>query len=238
VARWLAEQGARRLILLGRTPLPPRRAWATEADPQQAARIHAVRGLEALGACVHTAAVDVADEAALRGFLRDYADEGWPPIRGVVHAAGLIRDRTLAHLDAAAFGAVLRPKLIGGWLLHTLLLDTELDFFVLFSSATSLTGAAGQGNYAAANAALDALAHHRRALGLPALSINWGPWAEVGIVARDEDLRTRAQHRVGTISAQQGVEFFGRLIHHAAPQVGVVPLEPWRLRELLPPGAP
>src|SRR4029077_10295715 len=106
--------------------------------------------------------------------------QGWPPIRGVVHAAGVLQDRLLVQLDAAAMTAVFRPKATGTWLLHRLLHDDPLDFFVLFSSAGSVLGQPGQGNYAAANAFLDALAHHRRAQGQPALSINWGAWAGKG----------------------------------------------------------
>ena len=117
----------------------------------------------------------------LSAFLDEFRAEGWPPIRGVVHAAGVLHDGLLTQLDAAALDSVLRPKVIGGWLLHRLLEDAPLDFFVLFSSAGSLLGQPGQGNYAAANAFLDALAHHRRAQGQPALTINWGAWSRLGL---------------------------------------------------------
>ena len=118
---------------------------------------------------------------SLSAFLKEFRAEGWPPIRGVVHAAGVLQDGLLLQLDPAALNTVLRPKVMGGWLLHRLLEDAPLDFFVLFSSAGSLLGQPGQGNYAAANAFLDALAHHRRAQGRPALSVNWGAWAELGL---------------------------------------------------------
>ena len=164
IARWIVGQGARRLILLGRTTLPPRPDWrAAEPGSRLARQITAIRELELLGACVHLASVDVADETALSGFLAAFRAEGWPPIRGVVHAAGVLQDGLLVQLDAAALTAVLRPKVMGGWLLHRLLRDDPLDFFVLFSSAGAILGQPGQGNYAAANAFLDALAHHRRA---------------------------------------------------------------------------
>ena len=97
-----------------------------------------------------------------------------------MHAAGVLQDGLLSQLDAAAFQKVLRPKVVGGWLLHRLLQDAPLDFFVLFSSAGSLLGQAGQGNYAAANSFLDALAHHRKAQGQAALSVNWGAWTALG----------------------------------------------------------
>src|SRR5208282_1135927 len=147
VARWMVEQGARRLILMGRTKLPSRARWnSAEAGSRLADQIAAIRALEALGACVHLASVDVADEGQLGAFLDEFRAEGWPPIRGVVHAAGVLQDGLLEQLDAAALDSVLRPKMIGGWLLHRLLKDAPLDFFVLFSSAGSLLGQPGQGN--------------------------------------------------------------------------------------------
>ena len=181
VARWMVEQGARRLILMGRSQLPPRAQWnSAEPGSRLAHQIAAIREMEALGASVHLASVDVADEVQLSAFLDEFRAEGWPPIRGVVHAAGVLQDGLLVQLDTAALNSVLRPKMMGGWLLHRLLEDAPLDFFVLFSSAGSLLGQPGQGNYAAANAFLDALAHHRRAQGRPALSINWGAWSGLG----------------------------------------------------------
>ena len=181
VARWMVAQGARRLILMGRTKLPPRSSWnSLETGSQLARQIAAIRELEESGASVHLVSADVADEKQMSAFVEQFRAEGWPPIRGVVHAAGVLQDGLLLQLDAAAMNKVLRPKMVGGWLLHRLLREAPLDFFVVFSSAGSLMGQPGQGNYAAANAFLDALAHHRRAQGLPALSINWGAWAELG----------------------------------------------------------
>ena len=177
VALWMVEQGARRLILLGRTQLPPRSTWNNIEEGSHLARqVGAIRALEGLGASVHLAAVDVADEGQLHTFLDEFHAEGWPPIRGVVHLAGIAQGQTLLDLNLTTLNAVLRPKVIGGWLLHHILKDGPLDFFVLFSSAASLLGVLGQGqgHYAAANAFLDALAYHRQALGFPALSINWG----------------------------------------------------------------
>ena len=181
VARWMVSQGARRLILLGRTQLPPRSSWKSqEAGSHLARQIAAIRELEESGASVHLVSADVADEKQMRAFVDQFQAEGWPPIRGVVHAAGVLHDGLLLQLDTAAMNKVLRPKMVGGWILHRLLREAPLDFFVVFSSAGSLIGQPGQGNYAAANSFLDALAHHRKAQGLPALSINWGAWAELG----------------------------------------------------------
>lgn len=233
VARWMAEQGARRVILLGRTPVPPRADWP-RAEGRLAERLAAVREVERLGAAVHLVSVDVADEAALTAFLDGFRREGWPPVRGVVHAAGVIEDRLLLKLDAAALEAVLRPKVLGGWLLHRLFGDSPLDFFILFSSAGALLGQPGQGNYAAANAFLDALAHHRRAAGLPALSINWGAWEGLGFAATAGGQRTighAAQRGFGSFGAARGLDALGRLLGGDAAQVAVMPVDWSQVRE-------
>src|SRR5207248_5343595 len=123
------------------------------------------------GANPVVAQADVADRARLAAVLTD-AERTMPHLRGVFHAAGILDDGILLQQDRGRFRAVLTPKLAGGWNLHELTADRPLDHFVLFSSAAALTGSPGQGNYAAANASLDALAHWRRANGLPALSVN------------------------------------------------------------------
>ncbi len=240
VARWMVEQGARRLILMARTKLPPRADWnSVEAGSALAKRIVAIRELEAMGASVHLASVDVADEDQLGAYIDEYRAEGWPPIRGVVHAAGVLHDGLLAQLDAPAFDSVLRPKVTGGWLLHRLLEDAPLDFFVMFSSAGSLLGQPGQGNYAAANAFLDALAHHRRALGQPALSINWGAWNGLGFAETVGGKRLAARLAlagIGSIAPAQALEVMGRTLSQGATQVAVVPVDWAKYRQFYPAG--
>jgi myxalamid-type polyketide synthase MxaD len=240
VARWMVEQGARRLILLGRTPLPPRACWnSIAAGGRPAQRIAAIRAMEALGASVHVASVDVADEPGLRAFLDDFRAEGWPPIRGVVHAAGVLHDGLLVQLDAAALNSVLRPKMTGGWLLHRLLADAPLDFFVLFSSAGALLGQPGQGNYAAANAFLDALAHYRKAQGRPALSINWGAWSGLGFAETAGGKRLAARLAllgIKTIEPPRALEVLDRLLRQSSAQVAAVPVDWARYHEFYPAG--
>ncbi|WNZ66021.1 SDR family NAD(P)-dependent oxidoreductase [Myxococcus sp. MxC21-1] len=135
--------------------------------------------LRASGAEVRVYATDVTRADDVTRLLASM-DAELPPLRGIVHAAGVIADGVLAQLDAERLRTVLAPKVQGAWNLHAQTLGRPLDFFVMFSSAASMLGSPGQGNYAAANAFMDVLAHHRRAAGLPALSVNWGPWAEVG----------------------------------------------------------
>ena len=183
-ASWLAERGARSLVLLGRTPLPPRETW--EALPEgspQARRAAAVQELEQRGVSVLTAAVDVSDGAALERFFAQYEGSGNPPLRGVIHAAGIPQYSPLSEHSLEQMRAILQPKLFGGWLLHHIFQDKPLDFFILYSSASALLSSPLIASYAAGNAFLDALAHYRRGEGLPGLSLNWGFWSEVGMAA-------------------------------------------------------
>ncbi len=223
LAEWLAEQGARRLVLLGRTPLPPRSRWNdVVAGSPLAERIAAIRCLEKMGTTVYVAAADVADAEQLTAFLAAYDQAGWPPIRGVVHAAGVLQDQLLINMTADALETVLRPKVLGAWLLHRLLADAPLDFFVMFSSVAALLGQMGQANYAAGNAFMDALAHYRRRLGLSATSINWGVWARVGMAAQ-RNLQEQFE-RLGmyTLLPAQALSLMGPLLSRQVTQVAVV----------------
>ncbi|GAA2961463.1 polyketide synthase [Actinokineospora diospyrosa] len=163
-ARLLRRQGARRLALIGRSAPGP------EAEK-------VIAELRGAGAEVSTAVVDVSDEAALRAFLDGIID-----LKGVFHLAGVLDDGVLAQQTPERFRTVLGPKADAAWHLHRL--TGDLDFFVLFSSISSALGSPGQGNYATANAFLDGLAEYRRGLGLPALAVQWGSWAETGMSAR------------------------------------------------------
>jgi acyl transferase domain-containing protein/acyl carrier protein len=228
VARWMVEQGARRLILLGRTQLPPRAEWRqVERDTALGQRIAAIRDIEAMGASVHIAAVDLADDPQLAAFLDAYDREGWPPIQGVVHAAGVAHPQSLLELDAEAWSAALRPKVMGGWLLHRLLERTALDFFVLFSSGSALLNPRLLGSYVAANAFLDSLAHYRSAGGLPALSINWGPWADVEMSAEAQQAGEGqfAIRGMRNLTARERLEVLEYLLRDRSAQVAALPID-------------
>jgi acyl transferase domain-containing protein/NADPH:quinone reductase-like Zn-dependent oxidoreductase/acyl carrier protein len=215
VARWLAARGARHLVLVGRSG----------ASTTEAAAL--TRELESSGVRVEAVAADVADGSAMAGVWSRFA--AGPQLRGIVHAAGVVEDALLPQQTWAQFERVLAPKARGAWLLHTLSEREPLDFFVMFSSAASLLPTPGQANYAAANAFLDGLAHHRRAQALPALSIGWGPWQDGGMAARLTE-RDRARWRkqgVGAITHDAGLAVLESLIAGDGTHVGVLPIE-WR----------
>jgi acyl transferase domain-containing protein len=226
MARWLATRGARHLLLIGRTPLPRREDWE-QLDRASAAgrRVAAVQELAALGVAVETAACDVADAAALARCLDDRRAGGAPPVRGVIHAAGVVEFAALASQDVAELRRSLAAKMRGAWHLHRLLADTVLDFFVLCSSSSALLNSPLLGGYAAGNAFLDALAHHRRAQGLPALSINWGTWGEVGMAVEGARAGTEMLKGVGTIPTALGLAALEALIVAGDTQAAVMPID-------------
>lgn len=245
VARWLAQRGARHLVLLGRTKLPERREWErVQQGSRVAQQIAGLRALEALGAEVTYAAVDVADEQQVTNFLKEYTRQGKPAIRGVLHAASVWQDaqgqslvRPLANTTPAGLEAVLRPKVVGSWVLYRLLRSSAQDFFVTFSSAASLFGSAGQGNYAAAGAFMDALAHRMRTEGVNALSVDWGAVSEIGFGATTDGLRVHEyweSRGIQRISPAQVLATLELLIPQQRAQVGVIKLDWSLLREYYP----
>jgi acyl transferase domain-containing protein len=236
VARFLAERGARDIVLMGRTPLPARQSWDELPDDHpQSSLVSKLRELESLGARIHLAAVDVTDPDQLRQWLSAHHEQGLPPIAGVVHTAGVVDDELLVRMDRATFTKVLRPKLIGGWLLHRLFRDTALDFFVLFSSTGSVIASPGQGNYAAGNAFLDALAFYRRWLGLPALSIGWGPWS-VGMVEQLALEQMYARRGIELITPEAGMQILGRVLYQRPAHLVAITVDWATARETSPAG--
>jgi acyl transferase domain-containing protein/NAD(P)-dependent dehydrogenase (short-subunit alcohol dehydrogenase family)/acyl carrier protein len=206
-AGWLAQHGARHLVLVSRNAPKPDRAVAVDR-------------LRAAGLQVRLAHVDVADADQLAGLL-DQLAQTQPPIRGVVHAAGVLADGVLIRQDSARLEEVMRPKALGAWNLHVLLRDMPLDFFICFSSVASILGSPGQGNYSAANAFLDALAHFRRQHGLAATSINWGPWGGPGGMAAG---RTPPPG-VTALGVEQGLGVLSTVFERQPTQVAAVRID-------------
>ena len=168
-AEWLHARGARHLALMGRSTPPP-------AVTERLAR------LTLDGTVVRVIRGDVARDEDVHAVLGEIA-RTLPPLRGVVHAAGVLADAVLAGQSRASLDAALAPKVAGAWNLHARCAGLALDFFVLFSSIASVLGSPGQANYAAANAFLDTLAARRRARGQHGLAMGWGPWREGGMAA-------------------------------------------------------
>jgi acyl transferase domain-containing protein/acyl-CoA synthetase (AMP-forming)/AMP-acid ligase II/NADPH:quinone reductase-like Zn-dependent oxidoreductase/acyl carrier protein len=209
-ARWMTSCGARHLMLISRGA----------ADQQAQSQL---AQLEAVGAQVRVVQADVAVPDQLQHAL-DELRTSLPPLRGVVHAAGLLDDGVLTQQTPERFSRVMLPKVAGAWNLHVLTQSDPLDFFVMYSSAASLLGSAGQANHSAGNAFLDTLAHFRRAARQPALSINWGAWAGIGEAEErqaGERFRTKG---MGTIAPDRGLQLLERLWDSDRAQVGVLPI--------------
>ncbi|UQA61054.1 type I polyketide synthase [Polyangium aurulentum] len=211
LSQWMVERGARNIALISR------------GAPSEAAR-KAIGAMEKAGARITVLEADIAREESTKAALEEMA-ERLPPLRGVVHAAGVLDDRTLLELDEERFWRVMMPKVHGAWNLQALLGNRALDFFVMYSSSASMLGAPGQGNYAAANAFLDAVAHARRRLSLPAMSIHWGPFAEVGLAAAQNNRGKRLSHRgIESLTPAQGLVAFSKLLERPRTEIGILRL--------------
>jgi NADPH:quinone reductase-like Zn-dependent oxidoreductase/acyl carrier protein len=210
VARWMAEHGAGHLVLMGRS-----------GASSDAAR-QAVKDLRDRSVHVTVVKADISSEENVAEVLGDIR-RTMPPLRGLIHAAMVLDDGVVQQLDAQRFRKVTAPKMRGAWNLHLQTREDPLDFFVLFSSVTSVIGNSGQANYAAANAFLDGLAYYRRAQGLPALTVNWGPLAEVGYVAQRRGLNeSLAYLGMRSLEVRPALSMLGRLLQTKHPQVGVI----------------
>jgi myxalamid-type polyketide synthase MxaB len=209
VAQYLADQGARHLVLTSRSG----------ANTEAAQTL--VQNLSEQGVAVSVVKGDVANADDVARML-DVA-QSQAPLRGVIHAAGLIDDGGVLQQTPERFARVMAPKVLGAWLLHNQTQDLPLDFFISFSSIASLMGSPGQTNYSAANAVVDMLMQQRRAQGLPGISINWGPWAETGMAA---DLSFEGEG-LDKIAPDAGIQVLAELIQRAPQmpaQIGVFPM--------------
>ncbi len=208
VAQWMTQQGAKHLILTGRS----------EPSSQAAAVINR---LEQAGTQVRTVKTDVANPSAVNRLLASQRRKKTePPLRGIIHAAGVLDDGILLKQSWQRFDAVMQPKVAGTWNLHAATQDCSLDFFVCFSSMVACLGSFGQGNYGAANSFMDTLMHYRRCLGLPGLSINWGPWAETGMASALEE-QWKAQG-IMPLPPDEGLKILEQLLAQDVTQIGVL----------------
>jgi NAD(P)-dependent dehydrogenase (short-subunit alcohol dehydrogenase family)/acyl carrier protein len=210
IADWLVEHGARHLILTGRAAVPQRQHWGAE-----------LRRLEERGATVRLVSADVGDERAMAEVLDVH-----PPVRGIVHAAGVFEPQALATMTPEELGRVLRPKVRGTAVLDRLTRGRDLDFFVLFSSAAAVWGSALAAHYVAANHFEDAVAHARRRAGEPALSVDWGWWAGSEMVPAEAQAYFAAIG-LDVIPEQLGFAALERLLASDVVQQTVAPVD-WR----------
>ncbi|MGC6494771.1 MAG: SDR family NAD(P)-dependent oxidoreductase [Myxococcota bacterium] len=213
VAGRLSELGFPRLCLLGRS------------GPKPAAKA-AIAAMTARGTEVIVESVDISQREQVDN-LFTYLDKKGVPVRAVLHAAGVLRDGPIAKLQDDSFNEVMSAKVVGTWNLHLATRGRDLDAFVLFSSVTASLGAPGQGNYAAANEFMDALAHNRRRMGLPAVAIDWGPWGEIGMAARLSELM--ASRGMAGIKTHDGLD---AVLAHGADHAHRVLYMDMRVRDL------
>jgi len=199
-----------------------------------------IAGIEKTGCRVLVLTADVSVPGDVKRLMSEIGSR-MPPLRGIVHAAGVTDDAAIIHQDGGRFRKVMAPKVRGTWNLHEATAGTPLDFFICFSSAAAIVGAGGQANYAAANAFMDAFIHERRRQGLHGLSVNWGAWGETGMAARmKEDVRQRlAAQGMGILSPEKGLEILGGLLSRDATQALVMAMdwEPY-LKHRYPKGTP
>ncbi len=200
VAVWLADHGAGTIVLNGR------REPSGEAE-------ETIRTLRERGVNLVVELADVTDASAIDGML-DRIDRDLPPLAGVIHSVGVLSDGALTNQNWARFEQVLWPKILAAWHLHRATEHRDLDFFILFSSRVGVMGNPGQANHAAANAFLDQLAGHRRAMGLPGQAIAWGAWSEIGEAAEQKDRIERQRSALGGrwFTPQQGLKAMERLV--------------------------
>ncbi|KAH8424394.1 type I polyketide synthase [Aspergillus melleus] len=205
-AEFFADHGARRIVLLSRRQLPPRRLWGslTGAGQAVAARINE---LEKRGLCVFVLSIDIGSSTAAETLIQSLDQLGLPPVQGVVHAAGVLEDQLILNTTEEAFHRVLSPKVTGTLALHQAFPPGTLDFFVLFGSCGHLVGFPGQGAYAPANAFLDSIATHRRNLGDNAVSFLWSSWTDMGLGNGNDLLVSEIENKgITEISRQEAFE--------------------------------
>jgi len=211
LAQWLVEHGARQLVLTSRS------GQCRQGDAP-------LDTLRQAGAQVWACAADAASETDMTELLAALDRQNWPPLKGVVHAAGAPGFQFLKDLDTDTLNTVLRPKLTGTWVLHQVTRDLPLDFFVCFSSIAAVWGSVGQAHYAAANHFLDAHAHYRHANGLPTLTVNWGPWGGDSMMT-EEFQAVLDRMGVTELPPAQALQALSLLIGSDAAQVTVAQVD-------------
>ncbi|VEP15655.1 Beta-ketoacyl synthase [Hyella patelloides LEGE 07179] len=212
VAQWMVQQGARHLVLTSRRGI--------SADNQDE-----IVSLKQTGAKVLVYQADVCSTGEMNALFEEMR-KSMPPLKGIIHAAGVVGFQPLKEIQLSQLETMLSPKVVGGWMLHQLTQKMELDFFIGFSSIAAVWGSTGQAHYAAANHFLDGLAHYRQGIGLPGKSINWGPWDGGGMADGTQNLLNRIG--VELLQPERGVVALGKLLAENSPQTTVARIN-WNL---------
>nr|AXM42950.1 polyketide synthase [Myxococcus fulvus] len=231
-AKWLVARGVRHLVLAGRTEVPNAAVWdSLPEDSPHAAHVQMLRGLQAQGASVRYVRCDLGEPAQVRALV-DTCGVGGVPLVGVLHAAGASAHHPWMETGPEVLASVFQAKALGAWLLHEFTRDLPLHCFVLFSSASAVWGAQGMAAYAAANHFLDALAHHRKARGLPATSVNWGRWSEGGMAGSEEARRFFSQAGLEVVPTSAALSLLERLVGAGITQRTVAAVDWSRFKPL------
>jgi acyl transferase domain-containing protein len=208
VAEWMSQNGARNLVLMSRSGTSEEAKGALTRMQQSGVRTLIAKG-------------DVSNPEDISKILTE-VEQKMPPLRGVIHAAGVLDDGILLQQNWSRFEKVMAPKVRGSWNLHLMTEHLPLDFFVMFSSGAAILGSAGQSNYSAANAFMDGLAGYRRAQGLPAISIDWGAWAEVGMAAKRDLDKSRG---IKMLRPKVGLQALATALLLNTTQLAVLPAD-------------
>ena len=225
-AAWLADRGARRVVLAGRTPLPPRREWDSDTnDTGVRHQIGAIRALEIRGVSVETVTLDVGSREGVQALLARRDADGAPPIRGVIHAAGVTESQLLTETADSQLRRTMWPKIAGAQALHEAFPPGTLDFFFLTASAGTVFGIPGQGAYAAANAYLDCMARTRRRHGCHTASLDWAAWKGIGF-GSDAQVVVEELHRLGSrpVTPEEAFAAWDYVSRHDMAQAVVAPM--------------
>ena len=209
ILSWLANKGAKHIILTSRSKMNKIAEELITRIIKQGVKVEVVQA-------------DISEYKDAKQVMSRCTN-----IKGVIHAAGIIEDGLLSTQSKGSFARVMAAKVDGTWHLHNLTKELDLDYFVCFSSVASLLGSAGQSNYAAANAFMDQFSHYRHTIGLPCVSINWGPWSEAGMATSLKDRLHSQGYK--TLTTANGLEIMEKIISsYKSPQVAVLPMN-WKV---------
>ncbi len=211
IAEWLSVRGAKHIVLFSRNL------------PKEKTR-ELIKKIESQGTHLEVLSLDITRTASVEFLMQKFGQE-WPELKGIFHLSGVLDDGSLLNQNATRFENVLAPKIEGAWNLHTFSLNKKLDFFVLFSSIASIFGSPGQSNYAAANAFLDTLAQTRSQKGLPALSISWGPWSEVGMAVNI--IEQQRQKGFLPLTPEEGIHALEMALGKKSPHILIAKID-WK----------